>query len=246
MLIRATTPETVTIPNRFNGPARSANGGYACGLVAGLIEGPAQVVLRRPPPLGVELHLVSSERGVALREGKTTIATATRACIDLELPRFLSFDEAIHASVDFGGFDRHPFPKCFVCGPRRANGDGLRIFPGRVPDKPLIAAPWIPDEDLADRHGLVWPEFVWAALDCPTGWVTTLMPPVQKVVVLGTLGVEHQRRVEAGRRYVLAAWPLRSEGRKFFAGAALWSDAGDLHAVARATWIRVSEEEWSE
>ena len=245
MLTRATTPKTVTISNRFNGPARSGNGGYACGLVARLIEGPAQVVLRRPPPLGVELHLVRSESGVALREGATTIATATRACIDLEIPRSLSFEEASHASVDFGGFNRHPFPTCFVCGPRRAQGDGLRIFPGRVRNEPLIAAPWIPDADLADCNGLVWPEFVWAALDCPTGWVTTLLPPDQ-TIVLGTLAVEHQRRVEVSRRYVLAAWPLGSEGRKFFAGAALWSDAGDLHAVARATWIHVSEEEWSE
>jgi len=28
---------------------------------------------------------------------------------------------------------------CFVCGPARAPGDGLRIFPGRVPRRPVWA-----------------------------------------------------------------------------------------------------------
>ena len=30
----------------------------------------------------------------------------------------------------YAGADDHPFPGCFVCGPDRAEGDGLRLFPG--------------------------------------------------------------------------------------------------------------------
>jgi hypothetical protein len=43
---------TLTIPARFNGPPSSANGGYTCGLVAGLVGTEvASVSLRAPPPL---------------------------------------------------------------------------------------------------------------------------------------------------------------------------------------------------
>jgi len=244
MLTRAA--ERVTIPNRFNGPAGSANGGYVGGLLAALIEGPARVVLHRPPPLDVELLLEARERGVVMRDGDSTIATATTACIELDPPKPPTFGEAVAASAAFAGFNSHPFSTCFVCGPRRASGDGLRIFPGPLSDEGLVAAPWIPGEDLADGQGLVRPEYIWAALDCPTGWVTTILPPHHTVVVLGTLAVENRRRLRAGRRHVLAAWPLGSEGRKLRAGAALWSDQGELHAIARATWIEVSSERWSE
>ena len=109
----------------------------------------------------------------------------------------------------------------------------------------MMAAPWIPDEDLGDDQGLVRQEFVWAALDCPTGWITSRSQPDDKVVVLGSLAVAQRRRLIAGRRHVLGAWPLGSAGRKFLAGAALWSESGELHAIARATWVQVSREEWA-
>ena len=239
------TTQSVTIPNRFNGPAGSANGGYACGLLAHALDGPAQVILRRPPPLGVELLVERAEGGVALRQGDTTVAIATPARVDVECPVAPTFSEAVKASERYGGFSRHPFPTCFVCGPRCSAGDGLRIFPGRLSGGSLTAAPWIPDEDLADSDGQVRPEFVWAALDCPTGWAATLLPPDEKVVVLGTLTVDYRSGLHAGRRYVVGAWPIARDGRKHFTGGALWSEEGDLRAVARATWIQVSSEVWS-
>ena len=244
-----TTPETartLTIPHRFNGPAGSANGGYACGLVAGLIDGPAQVILRRPPPLGVELLLERVGGGGLLRHGETTLAAATPAPSDVDPPKPPTFSQALDASAGYGGFTHHPFPSCFVCGASRRHGDGLRIFPGRLPGRRVMAAPWIPDEALADSQGLVRLEFVWAALDCPTGWAATLLAPVQKVVVLGTLTVQVHRRPRACRRHVLASWPIGNDRRKFFAGAAVWSEGGDLNAVAQATWIQVALEGWAE
>lgn len=239
------TTQSVTIPNRFNGPAGSANGGYACGLLADAIDGPAQVILRQPPPLGVELLVERAEGAVALRRGDTTIAIGTQAIVELECPNPPTFAEAVEASERYGGLTRHPFPTCFVCGPRRSIGDGLRIFPGRVSETSLIAAPWIPHEDLADSNWKVRLEFVWSALDCPTGWVAPLLPPDEQVVVLGTFAVDQRHPLKAGSRYVIGAWPLGSERRKFFTGAALWSHEGDLHAIARATWIQVSGEGWS-
>ena len=43
--------ETVTIDRRFRGPLRSANGGYACGLLGSRVGPAAEVTLRLPPPL---------------------------------------------------------------------------------------------------------------------------------------------------------------------------------------------------
>ena len=38
---------TVIVERRFLGPPNSANGGYACGLIGGFIDGSAEVTLRR-------------------------------------------------------------------------------------------------------------------------------------------------------------------------------------------------------
>lgn len=43
--------ETIVIPRRFRGPLTSGNGGYTCGLLAGIVGGEAEVTLRLPPPL---------------------------------------------------------------------------------------------------------------------------------------------------------------------------------------------------
>src|SRR5439155_1527101 len=73
-----------------------------------------------------------------------------------------SWEEAMAAAEHYPGFAAHPFPTCYACGPRRPPGDGLRLFPGRLPDG-RTAAPWVVPEDIE-------PAVVWAALDCPGGW----------------------------------------------------------------------------
>ena len=52
--------DEVVIARRFCGPPTSANGGYACGLVAGLLDGRARVTLRSPPPLDRPLQILAS------------------------------------------------------------------------------------------------------------------------------------------------------------------------------------------
>jgi hypothetical protein len=46
---------------RFCGPPASANGGYACGAIAGLLGDGVEVTLRCPPPLGRLLWLQVGE-----------------------------------------------------------------------------------------------------------------------------------------------------------------------------------------
>jgi hypothetical protein len=236
----AMTAMTVAIPDRFNGPPGSANGGYACGLVAAMVEGPAQVVLRRPPPLATLLLLQAVDGAVTLSDRGTTIAIGTSTFLDPHLPAPPTLNVAREASAGCARLDRHPFPTCFVCGPDRAAGDGLRIFPGPLSGSNVLATAWLPGDDLADVHGRVRCEFVWAALDCPTGWAVLGQRPPGEVAILGTLAVRQERHVAAGDEYVIAAWPLKADGRKLYAGATLWSADGRRCAAAQATWIEVS------
>jgi hypothetical protein len=125
-----------------------------------------------------------------------------------------------------------------VCGPDREPGDGYRVFPGPTAGGGLFAADWIPDESLAGDDGLVGPPYVWAALDCPSSapvanWGTG--PPI----VLARFAASLEGPVEAGRRYVLASWPIELEGRKRHTGVALFDEDGEQLARARALWIEL-------
>jgi hypothetical protein len=231
--------EAIVIPSRFNGPESSGNGGYTCGVVAGLLDADAvEVSLRSPPPLERPLTV---QRGDPLTvvDGGTVVAEAARVELDLDVPEPVGVKEAGEAART--GYERwttgHPFPTCFVCGADREPGDGLRIFPGQVPGREVWAASWTPDASLAEA-GTVRRECVWAALDCPTS------APVAnfgegEAVVLARLAARLEATVEAGRPHVLVSWKLAEEGRKRHGAAALFSETGELLARSRALWIEL-------
>jgi len=230
--------EQAIIDRRFRGPPDSGNGGYVCGVVAGLIGGTAEVTLRRPPPLDRPLDVQRLDGGsVAVLDGDTLVAEGAPASVEIEVPEPVTFEEAVTAAKSYLGFRHHPFPTCFVCGPKRAEGDGLRIFPGWVADRNIVAAPWTPDASVADEDGQVRPEIVWAALDCPSGFA--VITP-ETVAVLGRLAVKLVAPVQPGKRYAAIGWPLGEEGRKMYSGTALFGEGGDLRAFARATWVRIA------
>jgi hypothetical protein len=65
--------------------------------------------------------------------------------VELTVPDAPTPQEA-RAAAGRGPYYGDPlFPDCFVCGPARAPGDGLRIFPGRVPRHRLVA--WLLGRD---------------------------------------------------------------------------------------------------
>jgi hypothetical protein len=233
--------ERVTIDRRFNGPPDSGNGGYVCGLLAGRIDGAAEVTLRRPPPLDTPLRIERLESGaVALRDVETLIAEGAPASVEIEVPQPLTYAEAQAASNSYPGHEKHIFDQCFVCGPRRGPGDGLRIFPGWVAGRKLVAAPWTPDPSLAGEGGAVRPEFVWASLDCPGAWAMFDEKGFERAVVLGRLAARLLAPVRPGEPCVVVGWPLGEDGRKLYAGTALFGEDGDLRAFARATWVRIA------
>jgi len=159
--------------------------------------------------------------------------------VEVEAPEPVRLGDGVQAARRYPGFALHPFPNCFVCGPKRAEGDGLRIFAGPVTGRKVVAAPWTPDETLAGSDGLVRLEFLWAALDCP-GAFANGFPAVP--MVLGRLAARVLRPAHPGDKSVVVGWSEGVEGRKHIAGTALFGVDGELRAVARATWIRAKNQ----
>jgi hypothetical protein len=231
-------PETVVIDRRFRGPPDSANGGYACGLMARRMEGAVEVTLRAPPPLEEELQVASDEAGLSLRAGATVLAEARRSELDLKVPDSVSVGEAAEASQRYRALGEHPYPGCFGCGPDRDAGDGLRLFPGPIDERGIAACTWTPHESLADERGLVRPEVAWVALDCPTGWGGDLYGE-RRPSMLGRLTGEIMSPLAAGSPVIVVAWPIGAEGRKWEGGTALFTEAGELKALSRGLWIEL-------
>ncbi len=233
--------EDVTIERRFNGPPESGNGGYVCGVVAGLVGGTTEVTLRRPPPLDRPLQVARlDDGGVALRAGKTVIAEGAPASVEIDVPEPVTFEEAVAAAKSYLGFRVHVFASCFACSPKRAEGDGLRIFPGWVTGRNVVATSWTPDASLSGDGEVVQPEFVWASLDCPGAWCLFTEPGNVRPVMLGRMAAKLLAPVRPGEQCVVIGWPRGEEGRKLYSGTALFSHDGELRAVARATWVRVA------
>ncbi|KAA0234208.1 MAG: hypothetical protein EDR02_10585 [Actinobacteria bacterium] len=229
--------QTLVIPRRFCGPPDSGNGGWTCGSLAQHLEGQVEVTLRRPPPLGRPLEITHLAEGLVLSDEGALVAEATLANLDLEQPQPVPASIAAEATKGYKGFEHHIFPTCFTCGPERAEHDGLRIFAGPVTGRPhTVADCWTPDASLSDTDGMVPEPIVWAALDCPSGWVH-LGDGV--VALLGRMTARLHSKVEAGVPYVVVAESAGAEGRKRYSRSALFTGEGEAVAVARATWIVV-------
>ncbi len=227
----------ITISSRYNGPPGSGNGGYVSGLIAKHLSGPVNVRLLAPPPLDKGLRLEISGEKALLFDGTLPIARAHRSPLHIDVPKPPSMADAQEASKSFVGFENHVFPTCFVCGTKRSGSDGLQIFPGPVQEGPVLAAPWVPGEFLADKSGRVASEYLWAALDCTGAFA--IWPPSSRLILLGEFSARIDDDVSPGAPCIVLGWPEGSEGRKHFAGTAVYSENGNLIAVARATWIEV-------
>lgn len=234
--------ETIVIDRRFCGPPDSGNGGYACGAVAAMVGNPAVVTLRQPPSLDTPLRVERNGDGVQAFDGDELVAEGSAAeRVDLEVPTPIAFDEAKTAAE--GSWirstpERHAFPTCFVCGPDREPGDGLRVFVGPVSGRPgLRAAPWVPDASIA-VDGMVPPVFVWSVLDCAGGIGADFSK--QDPHVLGRMTGDVQRPVAVEERCVAVGWRIGVDGRKLDAGSVIFDAAGYVIGAARATWIRLN------
>ena len=227
--------DTLRIDRRFRGPPDSGNGGYVCGMVARALGGSdCEVTLHAPPPLDRDLAIEVAGNEARLFDAGKLIASARPAEGRLDTQRPPSLAEAEAATARYTGHAHHIFPACFVCGPDRTVGEGLRIFPG-ANGTDQVAASWVPDPSLFD-DGALRSEFVWAALDCP-GYFA--VEEQARPALLGRLAAGIlEPRIEP-QRLIVTGWPISQEGRKHVAGTALHAADGRLLASGRATWIRL-------
>ena len=215
------------IPRRFRGPEGSANGGYAAGLLAARLDGPAEVTLRSRPPLERPLRVEFDGDRLILLDGAALVAEASPVEIALEAPAGISWDDAVEASSHYHAFEADTFGGCFSCGQLRVEGDGLRILPGRSEQANPVAAPWLARE--------VSLPVVWAAIDCSGAYA--LSAQGRGETLLGRMAARVVRLPTEGERCIVMGWPCGEDGRKRYAGTALRSAEGELLAVARQTWI---------
>jgi hypothetical protein len=226
----------LTIGSRFRGPPESGNGGYVCGRIAASLQADVKVRLVAPPPLETPLELAPDGEGQWMLSSAAGPVARVLACrIELDVPNPPQYVQAVWASQHYPGFRGHAFPDCFVCGPHRRRGDGLRIFPGML-DSGIVAAPWLPADNLDAGDGKVGVEYLWAALDCPGYFAVS---GARRVMVLGEMQAHVDRRVHVGEACTVIGWKIAADGRKHLAGTAIFDEDGELCARARATWVEI-------
>ncbi len=244
----------INIPRRYSGPPGSANGGWAAGSLARLLDGAAPsttprtvvVQLRRPPPLEATMPVTTDHEWLVAEDPREPGAVVLRAREEAQHPpepvAAVDLETARTASIRYPGHTAHPFSSCFVCGTDRKEGDGLRIFPGKVsPDDShdqRVATTWTPAPEFAeagheDEAGI---PATWAALDCIGGWAGHIE---EHAMVLASITVHLLGRPRIGLEHVLVAEPRGDEGRKVFTGVSLYEPDGTLIAAASHLWITV-------
>lgn len=253
--------ELISIPFRFRGPPNSGNGGYVGGAIAELFDAATraaaaiEVTLRAPIPLDTPMAVTrGSARAVAVYHGATLIAEAAAAELTLEIPDPPGFAAARAAEPTSPAFLRNvnPFlpdgtgfhPVCACCGVDTLEGEGLRVHAAAVPGFAGVAAAWRPHRALGsgaaasaepEAGGELPLSIIWTALDCP-GQFAYYVDGI-RTGLLGRMTARVIRPVYADRELVVIGWREHIEGRKHFAGTALFDERGELCAYARQTWI---------
>lgn len=225
----------LVIDSDYAGLPDLVHGGYVAGVLTGaLATDSSRVRLRRPVPAAQELRLERPAPGhVELQDAAGLLADGFAADVLLDVPEPVAPDEARAATGRFPGTTHHPFPRCVCCGPEHPRG--LRVFPGPVSGRAVVAALWVPPEALADERGdLPW-TLVCAALDCPQLWALMVHAPAASTdrVVTAVLETRLERPVRAGLPHVVIGWPIGRDGRRRLAGAAVFGPGGELCAAGR-------------
>ena len=237
----------LVIPARFNGPVRSGNGGFVSGSLAEQVTSSlgkaVQVTLRRPPPLDTVMSVSVRDGTTLLSVGPDAVAEARPAALDAEPADAVPPDVAAAAMFGYPGLQAHPFPTCFACGPDRAEGDGLRIFPGPVDGvRGHVASVWVPHGSHAESGDVVDGVHrcgfgtTWAALDCVGGWSEDL---VGRPCVLGRMTARVDALPVVGEPHVVVGRHLGREGRKSLTASTLYDADGRVVASAEHVWIQV-------
>jgi hypothetical protein len=245
------------VPSRFCGPPSSGNGGWSAGALSAYAgsECPEdhsrpwptiEVSLHRPPPLETPMPIAPTGDGVAATLDGQAVLTARCVHRDLADVAPVLPEEARAATSSYAGLTSHPFPTCFSCGVGRAEGDGLRIFPGRVSDQggvARVAATWTPDSTVAedyhayaDAHPRASVPVTWAAMDCVGGWAGDLE---ERLMVLARMTARLDALPVIGEEHVVVGRGMRTEGRKTWTSATLYDGSERVVGTAEHLWVSV-------
>jgi hypothetical protein len=172
----------------------------------------------------------------ALMHGENLIAEAEPALLDFDLPPPVSLEDARAAEA---GSPAHynetgVHPRCFGCGNLRQ--DGLRIFVGPIQAQgQSIVAGRFDTTPFREADGSLPRAIVLAALDCPGAFA--FIVDQARVGLLGRIVFESYAPVPVDEQLIVTANRLGKDGRKHFAGTALYDPRGTLLAAAKATWF---------
>lgn len=126
-----------------------------------------------------------------------------------------------------------PRPICFCCDVEHEAG--LEVFAAPVLRGEQVAAVWHTREDWGDEDGFIPDPYAWTALDCP-GQFAFLARGI-RTGLLGRITGQLHQRARADETHLVTGRRIGVEGKKHFAGTALWNESGALIASARAVWI---------
>jgi hypothetical protein len=240
---------TIVVARRFRGPdtdGPTGNGGYFCGRVARAapaattieIRSRAGIPLERPLTVRVGTGTVEVLDDGALVARSAPDRLAVRAPAPPPLEVALEASRRFEARLDDGSV-RHPFPECFVCGPRRAPG-GLRLFAGPLPGDdpgrgPVRVAGWQPDPRSSTGMAVSVPS------SSGPRWIARAAGPCPAPGNTGTLQVEIREPVDGRRGLIVMGWrapaATRVGSRRRHAGTAMFDGAGRLLALGAAIWV---------
>lgn len=240
--------DALIVEGRYLGPPNMGHGGYVAGVLidrfGGAQNGPVQVTLKRPVPLDTPLEIVAGEGGVGidLRRGEETIAEAIPAgdhslITSLAIPQPPPLEDARAAaprSPSLYDNGRGVHPTCFGCGNRRADDEGLQVFAGPVDtgETQQVAGVWRPGSGERTTDG-----WILAALDCPGAFA--FIAAGTRAGLLGRIVFQRldSTPLDPSADYIVTGWQIGTDGRKMFAGTALFDDEGRCLGAAKATWF---------
>jgi hypothetical protein len=236
--------DTLIIPQGFNGPRLSGNGGYVAGVLAGRYLGTfggdraVEITLRAPIPIDVRMSVVREGEALTLRDGETLVCEARAGEVGhLRPPRPpTDWAEVMHRDAIGGSFEDSEFHTCLVCGRGRAIGDGLRVFGTNGPELGRSLSCYLPHANHADAEGRIRPEFLWGTLDCPGAWAAQ-DPDDWRPALTGRMTAKVLDAPKVGERCAVVGWRIGAEGRKLYSGTALYTESGRLCAIGHCTWI---------
>lgn len=238
--MKSATITQITIYPRFRGPIDSANGGYVGGLLAKNLVGDqpiaVKVKLKSPPPINQIMTINTDDDNNVLKWNKKIIATAEITELALEVPVSPGIEVAKQARQYYQQPQYEELHECFVCGPKRQQGDGLCIFPAPFDQSNTVIDSWVPDASLDDGNGRVAHEFLWAGLDCPGFYAHRRS---DMLALLGEMSAKILHYPRIGQMLISLGWQIRVEGRKYYSGTALFDAGSNLMALASQVWIKI-------